>query len=127
MSNLNKTFKNSRHAHIPKEKKHPENKQTLDPNLPATEKQKELLRMAVDKKWLVPNPFIQNYTKWENLTAGEADKLLASISPERIGVLEKELIEKIKRPGRDHSIARSIGRGIEDEIKQLGHAIDGGL
>ena len=127
MSKRNKTLKNSRHTHIPKGKKHPENKQMLDPDLPATEKQKELLRMTVDKKWLVPNPFIQHYSKWENLTAGEADKLLASISPERIGALEKELDEKNKHPGRDHSIARSIGRGIEDEIKQFGHVIDGGL
>ena len=74
-----------------------------------------------------PNPFIQNYSKWENLTAAEADKLLASIPPERLGILERELKDKSRNLRNEHTIARSIGRGIEDELKQFGHTIDGGL
>ena len=125
MKKKRKSFRKEHRIHEQKEEKHQSGKPVLAPDSPATEKQKNLLRLAVDKKWLDPNPFIQNYSKWENLTAAEADKLLASIPPERLGYLEKELNERSRRPGKEHIIARSIGRGFEDELKQVGHTIDG--
>ena len=119
------TFNSKRYTHGQSAENCLPGKSALVPESPATEKQKKLLRLAIDKKWLAPNPFIQNYSKWENLTAAEADKLLASIQPERLGYLEKELNERSRRPGKEHIIARSIGRGFEDELKQVGHTIDG--
>ena len=127
MKKKRKSFRKEHSIHEQKEEKQQSGKPVLAPDSPATEKQKNLLRLAVDKKWLDPNPFIQNYSKWENLTAAEADKLLASIPPERLGILERELKEKSRNLRNEHTIARSIGRGIEDELKQFGHTIDGGL
>jgi hypothetical protein len=121
------TFNSKRYTHGQSAENCLPGKSALVPESPATEKQKKLLRLAIDKKWLAPNPFIQNYSKWENLTAAEADKLLASIPPERLGILERELKEKSRNLRNEHTIARSIGRGIEDELKQFGHTIDGGL
>lgn len=96
------------------------------PNDPATEKQRVLLRLAITKDWLNPNPFAGNHRKWEELKAGEADKLLASIPPERLGVLEREL--QVQKKSRiDKGMARGIGHGVEDVIKQIGHSIDGGI
>lgn len=93
---------------------------------PATAKQRALLQLAVQKEWLYPNPFACDHAKWKNLTAGEADRLLASLSPERLGVLERELM----KPGRmyaDRGIARGIGRTLEGAVRQIGHSIDGGI
>lgn len=100
----------------------------IAPEAPATEKQRAMLRLAIQKNWLNPNPFDQNYPKWEKLTAGEADGILASIPPERLGVLEHEIINnREKRLFEGKGISRSIGRGLEDGVKQIGHAIDGGI
>lgn len=99
----------------------------LSPDAPASEKQRSLLRMAIQKQWLSPNPFAGEYSKWENLSAGKADQLLASIPQERLGVLERELTEKSRDHFRGNDISRSVGRGMEDGIKQLGHSIDGGI
>lgn len=98
------------------------------PEAPATAKQRELLRRAIQKNWLSPNPFVEgNYRKWEKLTAGEADKLLASIPPERLGILEKELSEKEHSPGKGMGITRSVGRATEEIIGMIGRSIDGGI
>ena len=100
------------------------------PNLPvdspATAKQRALLQLAVQKEWLYPNPFACDHAKWKNLTAGEADQLLASLPRERLGILERELNEEQRRRA-EHGIARAIGRGLEDVIRQIGHSIDGGI
>ena len=95
-------------------------------NAPATTRQRELLRLAVQREWLYPNPFACDHAKWKNLTAGEADQLLASLPRERLGILERELNEEQRRRA-EHGIARAIGRGLEDVIRQIGHSIDGGI
>ena len=95
-------------------------------NTPATTRQRELLRLAVQREWLHPNPFACDHAKWRNLTAGEADQLFASLPRERLGILERELNEELCRRA-DHGIARAIGRGLEDVTRQLGHSIDGGI
>ena len=95
-------------------------------NAPATTRQRELLRLAVQREWLHPNPFACDHAKWRNLTAGEADQLFASLPRERLGILERELNEDLCRRA-DHGIARAIGRGLEDVTRQLGHSIDGGI
>ncbi len=97
-------------------------KAKISPDAPATEKQRQLLRRAIQKNWLDPNPFVEgNHRKWETLTANEADKLLASIPPERLGILEKELNEK------EHSPRKGIGRATEEIIGMIGRSIDGGI
>ncbi len=96
------------------------------PDAPATSRQRELLRLAVQREWLHPNPFVCDHAKWKNLTAGEADQHLASLPRERLGILERELNEEQRRR-TDHGIARAIGRGLEDVTRQLGHSIDGGI
>lgn len=95
-------------------------------NAPATTRQRELLRLAVQREWLYPNPFACDHAKWKNLTAGEADQLLASLPRERLGILERELNEEQRRRA-EHGIARAIGRGLEDVTRQIGHSIDGGI
>lgn len=95
-------------------------------NAPATTRQRELLRLAVQREWLHPNPFACDHAKWRNLTAGEADQLFVSLPRERLGILERELNEELCRRA-DHGIARAIGRGLEDVTRQLGHSIDGGI
>ena len=103
-------------------------KAKISPDAPATEKQRQLLRRAIQKNWLDPNPFVEgNHRKWETLTAGEADKLLASIPPERLGILEKELNEKEHSPGKGMGITRSVGRATEEIIGMIGRSIDGGI
>ena len=87
-----------------------------------------MLRRAIQKNWLNPNPFVEgNHRKWETLTANEADKLLASIPPERLGILEKELNEKEHSPGKGMGITRSVGRATEEIIGMIGRSIDGGI
>lgn len=98
----------------------------ISPDAPATEKQRALLRLAIAKNWLTPNPFENNHTKWEGLKAGEADKLLASIPPERLGILEREL-NKQKMNFDTRGMGRGMARGSEDILRQIGHAIDGGM
>ncbi len=95
-------------------------------DLPATEKQRALLRLAIRKDYLQPNTFAGNYESWEKLTAAEAEDMLAALPPEKLDELEKELKEKPKKY-QDRGLVRSIGRSIEDGIKQIGHAIDGGI
>ncbi len=118
-----------------KKKKQPQHEKTekqkskISPAEPATEKQRAMLRLAVRKNYLFPNPFEKNFQKWESLTAGEADKILATISPERLGTLEKE-IQMYESKGRkfsDHHLSYAVGRGLEDMTKQFGHTIDGGI
>lgn len=100
----------------------------ISPDAPATEKQRVMLRRAIQKNWLNPNPFVEgNHRKWETLTANEADKLLASIPPERLGILEKELNEKEHSPGKGMGITRSVGRATEEIIGMIGRSIDGGI
>ena len=99
----------------------------LDPDSPATAKQKLLLKMAIRKDLLHPNPFESgNYQKWESLTAGEADQLLSSIPPERLGVLEKE-VNEMPAPRRSHQLAERVGRCAEEMIREIGRGIDGGF
>ena len=108
------------------EKENPQVQIQIPSNAPATTRQRELLRLAVQREWLHPNPFACDHAKWKNLTAGEADRLLASLPPERLGVLERELM----KPGRmyaDRGIARGIGRTLEGAVRQIGHSIDGGI
>lgn len=114
-------------SHEQKEEK--ENTQAqgqIPSNAPATTRQRELLRLAVQREWLYPNPFACDHAKWKNLTAGEADQLLASLPRERLGILERELNEEQRRRA-EHGIARAIGRGLEDVTRQIGHSIDGGI
>ena len=108
------------------EKENPQVQIQIPSNAPATTRQRELLRLAVQREWLYPNPFACDHAKWKNLTAGEADQLLASLPRERLGILERELNEEQRRRA-DHGIARAIGRGLEDVIRQIGHSIDGGI
>ena len=108
------------------EKENTQAQSQISPDAPATTRQRELLRLAVQKEWLYPNPFACDHAKWKNLTAGEADQLLASLPRERLGILERELNEELCRRA-DHGIARAIGRGLEDVTRQLGHSIDGGI
>jgi len=98
----------------------------MTPDIPATEKQRALLRLAIKKNWLQPNSFIGNYKGWDKLTSAEAEDMLALIPSKRLGVLEKELKKEFKER-RDRGIARNIGRSIEGGIKQIGHTIDGGI
>ena len=98
---------------------------TPSPDEPATEKQRKLLKLAVEKKELEPNPFAGQHEKWQNLTAGEADELLKSIPKDKLGVLEKEL--KGKERDKSHRIAGAIGKGIGDSIHEIGRTIDGGF
>lgn len=108
------------------EKENTQAQSQISPDAPATTRQRELLRLAVQREWLHPNPFACDHAKWKNLTAGEADQLLASLPRERLGILERELNEDLCRRA-DHGIARAIGRGLEDVTRQLGHSIDGGI
>ena len=108
------------------EKENPQVQIQIPSNAPATTRQRELLRLAVQREWLYPNPFACDHAKWKNLTAGEADQLLASLPQERLGILERELNEEQRRRA-EHGIARAIGRGLEDVIRQIGHSIDGGI
>lgn len=114
-------------SHEQKEEKENTQAQIQIPsNAPATTRQRELLRLAVQREWLHPNPFACDHVKWKNLTAGEADQLLASLPQERLGILERELNEEQRRR-TEHGIARAIGRGLEDVTRQIGHSIDGGI
>lgn len=114
-------------SHEQKEEKENTQAQVQIPsNAPATTRQRELLRLAVQREWLYPNPFACDHAKWKNLTAGEADQLLATLPRERLGILERELNEEQRRRA-EHGIARAIGRGLEDVTRQLGHSIDGGI
>ena len=114
-------------SHEQKEEKENTQAQVQIPsNAPATTRQRELLRLAVQREWLYPNPFACDHAKWKNLTAGEADQLLASLPRERLGILERELNEDQRRRA-EHGIARAIGRGLEDVTRQIGHSIDGGI
>ena len=114
-------------SHEQKEEKENTQAQIQIPsNAPATTRQRELLRLAVQREWLYPNPFACDHAKWKNLTAGEADQLLASLPRERLGILERELNEQQRRRA-EHGIARAIGRGLEDVTRQIGHSIDGGI
>lgn len=114
-------------SHERKEEKENTQAQAQIPsNAAATPRQRELLRLAVQREWLHPNPFACDHAKWKNLTAGEADQLLASLPRERLGILERELNEE-QHKQTEHSVARSIGRGLEDVTRQLGHSIDGGI
>ena len=114
-------------SHEQKEEKENTQAQAQIPsNAPATTRQRELLRLAVQREWLHPNPFACDHAKWRNLTAGEADQLFASLPQERLDILERELNEELCRRA-DHGIARGIGRGLEDVTRQLGHSIDGGI
>lgn len=97
----------------------------LLPEDPATEKQRQLLRMAIVKNWLYPNPFAGQCEKWKNLTAGEADRLISTIPPERLGILEKQL--KRKELSREHRTARAIGKEAESIVHEIGRTIDGGF
>lgn len=108
------------------EKENTQAQSQISPDAPATTRQRELLRLAVQREWLYPNPFACDHAKWKNLTAGEADQLLASLPQERLGILERELNEEQRRRA-EHGIARAIGRGLEDVIRQIGHSIDGGI
>lgn len=108
------------------EKENTQAQSQISPDAPATTRQRELLRLAVQKEWLYPNPFACDHAKWKNLTAGEADQLLASLPRERLGILERELNE-LQRRRAEHGIARAIGRGLEDVTRQIGHSIDGGI
>lgn len=108
------------------EKENTQAQSQISPDAPATTRQRELLRLAVQREWLYPNPFACDHAKWKNLTAGEADQLLASLPRERLGILERELNEEQRRRA-EHGIARAIGRGLEDVIRQIGHSIDGGI
>ena len=119
--------KQKQESHEQKEEKENTQAQIQIPsNAPATTRQRELLRLAVQREWLYPNPFACDHAKWKNLTAGEADQLLASLPRERLGILERELNEEQRRRA-EHGIARAIGRGLEDVTRQLGHSIDGGI
>ena len=108
------------------EKENPQVQIQIPSNAPATTRQRELLRLAVQREWLYPNPFACYHAKWKNLTSGEADQLLASLPRERLGILERELNEQQRRRA-EHGIARAIGRGLEDVTRQIGHSIDGGI
>ena len=108
------------------EKENTQAQSQISPDAPATTRQRELLRLAVQREWLYPNPFACDHAKWKNLTAGEADQLLASLPRERLGILERELNEEQRRRA-EHGIARAIGRGLEDVIRQIGYSIDGGI
>ena len=119
--------KHKQESHEQKEEKENTQAQVQIPsNAPATPRQRELLRLAVQREWLYPNPFACDHAKWKNLTAGEADQLLASLPRERLGILERELNEEQRRRA-EHGIARAIGRGLEDVTRQIGHSIDGGI
>ena len=119
--------KQNQESHEQKEEKENTQAQIQIPsNAPATTRQRELLRLAVQREWLYPNPFACDHAKWKNLTAGEADQLLASLPRERLGILERELNEDQRRRA-EHGIARAIGRGLEDVTRQIGHSIDGGI
>ena len=119
--------KQKQESHEQKEEKENTQAQIQIPsNAPATTRQRELLRLAVQREWLYPNPFACDHAKWKNLTAGEADQLLASLPRERLGILERELNEEQRRRA-EHGIARAIGRGLEDATRQIGHSIDGGI
>ena len=119
--------KQKQESHEQKEEKENTQAQIQIPsNAPATTRQRELLRLAVQREWLYPNPFACDHAKWKNLTAGEADQLLASLPRERLGILERELNEDQRRRA-EHGIARAIGRGLEDVTRQIGHSIDGGI
>ena len=122
-----KHTRQNQESHEQKEEKENTQAQIQIPsNAPATSRQRELLRLAVQREWLYPNPFACDHAKWKNLTAGEADQLLASLPRERLGILERELNEEQRRRA-EHGIARAIGRGLEDVTRQIGHSIDGGI
>ena len=122
-----KRTRQNQESHEQKQEKENTQAQVQIPsNAPATPRQRELLRLAVQREWLYPNPFACDHAKWKNLTAGEADQLLASLPRERLGILERELNEEQRRRA-EHGIARAIGRGLEDVTRQIGHSIDGGI
>ena len=99
--------------------------QQLSPEAPATDLQRQMLKFAIAKEAIFPNPFSGQYEKWEKLTAGEADKLLSTIPPERLGVLEKEFKERQKF--REHRTAHAIGNEAESIVHDIGRTIDGGF
>lgn len=73
---------NQRNQESHEQKEEKENTQAqvqIPSNAPATTRQRELLRLAVQREWLHPNPFACDHAKWKNLTAGEADQLLATL------------------------------------------------
>ena len=73
--------------------------QQLSPDAPATERQRQMLKIAIAKEALFPNPFSGQYEKWENLTAGEADKLLSTgVSMDKNSDEYKIVMEQLKNP-----------------------------
>jgi len=91
----------------------------------ATAKQRQMLKIAIARDLLSPNPFSGQHEKWEKLTEGEAEGLLASIPPERLNVLEKDVREKTLN--REHRLAHRIGREVENIVHEIGRTIDGGF
>ncbi|MBN2643288.1 MAG: hypothetical protein JXR78_16675 [Victivallales bacterium] len=97
-------------------------------SIPATEEQRDLLRLAIKKQWLHPNTFIGgNYEKWEKLSVDEAEQFLATLPPEKRERLEMELKTPKKHNHYGRDIARGAGRGVEDAFRQIGYSIDGGI
>ena len=91
----------------------------------ATEEQRGMLKLAIEKNWLEPNPFEGKYEKWRTLTESEADAMLAGIPSERLGMLEREMrTARAVRSGRQ--LAQRFGRGMEDFVREIGRTIDGG-
>ena len=91
----------------------------------ATEEQRGMLKLAIEKNWLDPNPFEGQYAKWRTLTETEADSILSGISSERLGMLEREMrTARADRSGQQ--FAQRMGRGMEDFVREIGKTIDGG-
>lgn len=99
----------------------------VNPEPRAMERQRMLLKLAIRRDWLHPNPFDGHYEAWKNLSVCEADRLLDSMSPARLEALEREYAGNDAKRQSAHPAAEQIGLAAENLITEIGRNIDGGL
>lgn len=103
-------------------KKLPLEPEKSNPNDPATFAQRQLIRLAINKKYL-PS---MNYKHWMELKSKDADKLINTLSPEeRAEVLrEQSKSNGLDKAGKAIEIA---GNGFERTSRPLAGVIDQGV
>lgn len=103
-------------------KKLPLEPEKSNPNDPATFGQRQLIRLAINKKYL-PH---MNYKQWVDLKSKDADKLINTLSPEeRAEVLrEQSHSNGLDKAGKAIEIA---GNGFDRTSRPLAGAIDQGV
>jgi len=107
----------------------------VDPEGPATDRQRIMLHEAQRRGLLKPNPFEGNHSLWKNLTAGQADKILGSLTTHDLGALE-EFADHLpkngeRQPGKERpkmtDLLASMGRPTAEVMDSVGRSIDAGF